>query len=654
MLRELGARVVPSWAALETLAGPEARTKVVVLERVSRGGAYGDQEVADWVRDARRLATLEHPNVGRVRDVVISGDEVMVVSDYLDGVRWSELAASSPAQRVSLEIALRVLVDVLSGLSAVHNLRDAKREPLKLVHGELTPECVVVGLDGVARIVSSCRPKSATARPGRSGSAYLAPEVLLADESADARADVYSVGVMLWEALSSRPLFPNAQPSAIVTQLLSGRVARATVPEGAAWAEPLADVAARALSADPAKRFASAAAFAADLRRIAGPKLSPPVRAAAFIRGAFGDRITARRAELERGEVRAREVSGVDSQSLEDVPVEIDDCVSRNPTPVPPSTRSTRPPPPVEEAPQPQVVTMQASNAAQPAAPRPPPVPKARERLPTLTGVAPPAPPATHAETTGTPVVVPSSSRPPPPVEMAVPTRPAFVPPKVAAVPADLAAQVGALAVGPQPLPAVALEPAPEPAFPPAAKGPPPLPTTTAVMPVAPPPVVPLAPRSPPPVTRPVAAPQDAAAQPKKRSRAVVIALFAGPAALALALVVWRVGSGSSSEPSTSSSTAATSTASTPVAMPTVTAATTGTPDPAPPASAPTPTTTTSAATPPAATQPSPPSGASPEPPAAPPGTAVAKPPPFVAPTGWTAPPAPPRPGKRKYEPEGI
>ncbi|HEY6463469.1 MAG TPA: protein kinase, partial [Polyangiaceae bacterium] len=223
---------------------------------MARGDVYGDQDIADWVRDARRLATLEHPNVGRVRDVVIHGDEVLVVSDFVDGVRWSELSAINP--RPSLEIALRVFVDVLSGLSAVHNLRDAKREPLKLVHGELTPECIVIGTDGVARIVSACRVKSAAGRPGRDGSAYLAPEVLLADESAGARADVYSVGVMLWEVLTGKPLFPNTQPSAIVTHLLSGRVARPTVPEGTPWAAPLADVVVGALAADPEKRFASA------------------------------------------------------------------------------------------------------------------------------------------------------------------------------------------------------------------------------------------------------------------------------------------------------------------------------------------------------------------------------------------------------------
>jgi serine/threonine-protein kinase len=379
LVRPLGARVVPSWAALDASAGSQLR--LVVVERVNRGAEYGDQEIADWVRDARRIATLEHPNVARVHDVVIAGEEVCVVSDYVDGVRWMELVAAEP--RPPLEVALRVVVDVLTGLSAIHNLRDAKREPLKLVHGELTPECIVVGLDGTSRIVSTARLRSATARPGQSGSAYLAPEILLADESADARADVYGIGVILWELLSGRPLFPNTQPAAIVTHLLSGRVPLPTIPDGNAWAAPLADLTARALSADPSKRFASAAAMAAEIRRIAGPRLAPPTRIAAHVRGVFGDRIRSRREQLDKGEVPATQAA----QPVE--PVEGEIPISVTPSPVPPQpTATTKPPTPL---------------AAPPSVPKlaPPAVPK----------LAPPAPPRISVPTPLVAMPIPPAAR---------------------------------------------------------------------------------------------------------------------------------------------------------------------------------------------------------------------------------------------------
>ncbi len=571
MLRELGSRVVPAWAALDTNA--EGRTTLVVLERVARGATHGDQEIADWVRDARRLATLEHPNVARVRDVVIRGDEVFVVGEFVDGVRWSELVAGQA--RVSLEMSLRVLVDVLSGLSAVHNLRDAKREPLKLVHGELTPDCVVVGLDGVARIVGTCRVRSGAARPGRDGSAYLAPEVLLADETADARADVYSAGVMLWEALSGRPLFPNTQPSAIVTHLLSGKVQRPTVPEGCAWAAPLAEIAARALSADPEKRFLSAAALAADVRRIAGAKLAAPVRLAAFVRATFGDAVQTRRAELERGEVRVRsEVSRVIEPPSEppsvEIPVDTSPAtISTAPTPIPPSPDAPAaaraapaprvppapplpkiapvagmappapaPPAPAPPAPAPPAPPPLRRTLAR-VAPKPPTVPNMRPRQSTLAGVAPPASLAKRAaEEEGTPVVVPPSDPPPAPRPVIAPPTPlvAFdVPgaarPSTERIATDIAAALQATATGTATAP-LALAP---PAFPMAAIAA----ALPAAAPPAPPVVLPLpvgSPRTPGSTFEPSV---DEPVPPPRQRRALLVALLAGPLLFGTALVVW-------------------------------------------------------------------------------------------------------------------
>jgi hypothetical protein len=298
LLRPLGARSFPAWAALDESA--EGGARLVVADRAQRR-EFDDGDIADWIRDARRLEALDHPNVARVRGVLIRSQEILVVTEFVDGVRWKELAASAPAP--PLETALRIFVDVLSGLNALHNLRDAKRQPVKLVHGALTPESIVIGIDGVAKLVGAARPRAAAARAGE-GNAYLAPEVLLEDDSADARADTYSVGVMLWEALSGRPFLPDLQPSAIVTQLLSGRSPAVTMPASAPWAAQLEHVVKRALSADPAKRFASASAMAAELRRIAGPRLPSATVVGSAVRAAFGETARARRQELERGVVR--------------------------------------------------------------------------------------------------------------------------------------------------------------------------------------------------------------------------------------------------------------------------------------------------------------------------------------------------------------
>lgn len=417
-MRELGTSAIPTWAALEALPGGSRR--LVVVERVSRGKGISDPEIAEWVRNSERLATLEHPNVVRVRDVVSRKDDVSVVNDYVDGVRWAEVATAQTA--VPLEMALRVLVDALSGLSAIHNVRAADRGPLKLVHGALTPEYVLVGSDGVSRIMAASRVRSA-AQSAHVGSAYLAPEVLLADDTADARADVYSIGVMLWEALSGRPLFSNTQPSAIVTALLSGRVPRADAPPGAPWAAPLVDVVSRSLSVDPDKRFASASAMATELRRVAGVKLVPSLRVAALIRDRFGERIKTRREELERGETARR---GADRAAFEEIPVDLMGPSSSIPAPAPSPLTTTRPPPPLAPA----------TSSEPPTQPRIRAAAGLTEEQPAPAAIAvPPAPqvPRDLVATTDAPIVVPTPfvAYPPPAAAIEVETGPPVTRPRL-------------------------------------------------------------------------------------------------------------------------------------------------------------------------------------------------------------------------------
>lgn len=448
-LRGGRARGAPTWAAIETLAG--GKTRLVVVERVTRG-TDADEYIADWIRDVRRLATLEHPNLARVRDVSIGAEQILVTSDYLDGARWSELIARDP--RPTLEVSLRVLVDVLAGLGAMHNLRDAKREPLKLVHGGLTPDNVIVGVDGVARIVVPCRAAAAGLSNEKAGSSYLAPETLLGDESADARADVYGVAAMLWETLTGKALFEGMAVSAIVTQLLSGRVPPATAPAGSEWAAGLADTVKRGLAAEPEKRFESAAAMAAEIRRVAGIRLAPAVRVATFVKTAFGEQIRERRLAIERGEAPPE---GTEEESIDvDVRVSLVE-------PEPPPNATTRPPPPVDGA-APAVhvpaapavpVAVTPTSSVKVAPPPPPPAPPRavpvrrpeapppmRARLETLGGVAPQADEGTGA---ATPVIVPSS-HPPPPVafaespEAAAAFATAMAMPPAPPVPAELAA----------------------------------------------------------------------------------------------------------------------------------------------------------------------------------------------------------------------
>jgi hypothetical protein len=261
IVRPLGVEAT-GYVARDTSVTPP---RLVVLERATRASPKGDER-AGVVQRCKALVRLEHPKVVPIREVVERSGEVLVVCDFVDGEWLSALMGLDP--RPPVEVLLRVVLDVLEGLAALHDLKDEKGQHLKIVHGSLSPDSVLVADDGVAEIA---RPfGTAPQKPDR----FVAPELRRGEAPADVRADVYSAGAMLREVLGSA----SAE---------------------AKWAEQLTDIAWRACSVDPENRWPSAASMATTLRRIAGSKLASSDDLAKFLRRYFGSRMNARRASLD-------------------------------------------------------------------------------------------------------------------------------------------------------------------------------------------------------------------------------------------------------------------------------------------------------------------------------------------------------------------
>lgn len=164
--------------------------------------------------------------------------------------------------------ALRLILDALAGVSALHATRSANGTPF--VHGELVPELLRVDAHGVTRVIPLApwhwSKVGTLPLPQRWG--HLAPERLLGDVI-DARADVFSAGVLLWEALAGRLLFESESIDSIVMRLLGGKVTLPQLPPELGWAMPLKGLAMRALSVSPADRFATCAEFARAIEAVA-------------------------------------------------------------------------------------------------------------------------------------------------------------------------------------------------------------------------------------------------------------------------------------------------------------------------------------------------------------------------------------------------
>ena len=175
---------------------------------------------------------------------------------------WFELPAQRGFAGYGLARALRILLDVLSGLAALH---DTKTEAGNgFVHGEVVPAMLRVDRQGSGRLIplAPWHRLEAGAAPAPERQGHLAPERLLGD-AIDQRADVFSCGVLLWEALAGRRLFEGESVDGIVMRLMGGKVQLPELPPELGWATPLKAAAMCALAVDPAQRFSDCAELAA-------------------------------------------------------------------------------------------------------------------------------------------------------------------------------------------------------------------------------------------------------------------------------------------------------------------------------------------------------------------------------------------------------
>ncbi|MGO8999158.1 MAG: serine/threonine protein kinase [Polyangiaceae bacterium] len=259
----------PEDVFLSAAIAPGGYTKLAVI-RVLRPELAADGALAArFVAAARTGALLNHANIAEVYEIgeARDGSETFVAMEYLEGQTLAQLIERVGANELGRGIWLRILVDVLAGLHHAHEALDETGAPLRLAHLRLTPRRVFVTYDGQVKLLDfgkleasdSVARKTSFARRAR----LLAPEQARG-EPADHRADIFAVGVMLWEASTRSPLWPGLDDRAIVAELAAGRIPslRKTDPS---VPEPLADIIGRALAPALEDRYSTAMHLQADL-----------------------------------------------------------------------------------------------------------------------------------------------------------------------------------------------------------------------------------------------------------------------------------------------------------------------------------------------------------------------------------------------------
>jgi serine/threonine protein kinase len=226
-----------------------------------------------FLDEARLTAQIRHQNVISTIDVVAADGQLINVMEYVEGETLATILERMHArgEHIPVSVACTIMEDVLCGLHAAHEVRDQGGEPLAIVHRDVSPANIIIGLDGVPRVldfgVAKARKRLHHTSDGqiKGKIGYMAPEQLFGEE-VDRTADVYSAGVTLWEALVGERLFDGASDAMVAARVAEGAVAPPSRHVGHAISETLDALVLRAMSLEPKNRFPTALAMAKALR----------------------------------------------------------------------------------------------------------------------------------------------------------------------------------------------------------------------------------------------------------------------------------------------------------------------------------------------------------------------------------------------------
>jgi eukaryotic-like serine/threonine-protein kinase len=293
-------------------------SRTVAIKRLHPYCAKDPAFAAMFIDEARLASRIHHPNVVSTLDVVATEEELFVVMDFVQGESLSHLirVANARGTLIPVEFVCTIVAGMLDGLHAAHEAVNELDEPLGIVHRDVSPQNVLVGIDGIPRLidfgVAKASGRLSTTREGqlKGKLSYMPPEQF-EGEPADRRGDVYSAAVVLWEALVGKRLFDGKTEAETLRRIMAGPTER---PSDSAAGVPMSldDVVMRGLSRDPSERFATAREMALAIESSA--TLAPTRKVGEWVRAMAADSLAQRAKRIV--EIESQASSGVNVASL--------------------------------------------------------------------------------------------------------------------------------------------------------------------------------------------------------------------------------------------------------------------------------------------------------------------------------------------------
>jgi eukaryotic-like serine/threonine-protein kinase len=253
------------------LSGSFGFARTVAIKRLHQNLALDPEFIAMFLDEARLAARIRHTNVVQTLDVVNLDNELLLVMEYVSGASLSRIQVRErQAGRVAPHrVAVDIMVGALNGLHAAHEATNENGEPLGIVHRDVSPQNILIGTDGVARLLDFGIAKAIGGvhytRPNqvKGKLRYLSPEGITA-QTVTRASDIYAASVVLWELLTGRRLFDGENDGQVMNQVLNSALMPPS-SERTHISRKLDEIVMCGLSRDPAARFATAREMASAL-----------------------------------------------------------------------------------------------------------------------------------------------------------------------------------------------------------------------------------------------------------------------------------------------------------------------------------------------------------------------------------------------------
>lgn len=291
---------------LANAAPPNAPPSLVVVKRMHQQHVDDPSTVGMFLDEARLALRLSHPNIVRTDRLGSFDGRHGIVMEFLEGQPFHQVLkrAYETEATLSLEVVVQIAIAALDGLHYAHELKDQEGNPLQIVHRDVSPQNLFITYDGAVKLLDFGIAKNAL-QDGRTRTgllkgkvSYMAPEQARGDEL-DRRADIWSLGVVLWEAVTGSRLFKGSNEAATLHMTLTDDVAPPSMRRPDLPPE-LEAILLRALQRDPAQRYATAAAMRDELEAwLSNRELLPSASVSQLMPRLFGKEMRDHRQQIQ-------------------------------------------------------------------------------------------------------------------------------------------------------------------------------------------------------------------------------------------------------------------------------------------------------------------------------------------------------------------